>query len=165
MNLPNGGHLYVEARDYMQSKAVDDGAFWGAAGALAGDKILRVGGKFITRLSSKGFNAAAFADEIVAINKTTDGGGALLNGVPSSAINSAMYYETAAEQGASIFRSIAGGHIFVNGNKRTAVAAFQSFAKQHGLKTVGHQQLMDAATQVATGQVREVSEIAKMLLK
>jgi len=38
-----------------------------------------------------------------------------------------MYYETAAEQGASIFRSISGGHIFMNGNNRTAVAAFQSF--------------------------------------
>lgn len=54
-----------------------------------------------------------------------------------------MYYETAAEQGASIFRSISGGHMFMNGNKRTAVAAFQSFAGQHGLKTVSQQQIND----------------------
>jgi hypothetical protein len=45
-----------------------------------------------------GFNATSFADEIVTLNKATDGGGILLNGTPSSAINSAMYYETAALQ-------------------------------------------------------------------
>lgn len=76
-----------------------------------------------------------------------------------------MYYEIAAEQGASIFRSISGGHMFINGNKRTAVAAFQSFARQHGLKTVSHQQMMNVATQVATGKVTDVSQIAKMLIK
>ncbi|TAF34699.1 MAG: type II toxin-antitoxin system death-on-curing family toxin [Cytophagales bacterium] len=112
-----------------------------------------------------GFNATSFADEIVTLNKATDGGGILLNGTPSSAINSAMYYETAAEQGASIFRSISGGHMFMNGNKRTAVAAFQSFANQHGLKTVSQQQMMNVATQVATGKVTDVSQISKMLIK
>lgn len=76
-----------------------------------------------------------------------------------------MYYETAAEQGASIFRSISRGHMFMNGNKRTAVAAFQSFAKQHGLTTVSQQQMMNVATQVATGKVTDVSQIAKMLIK
>ncbi|WP_342333047.1 hypothetical protein [Pedobacter sp. FW305-3-2-15-E-R2A2] len=72
-----------------------------------------------------------------------------------------MYYETAAEQGASIFRSISGRHMFSNGNKRTAVAAFQSFAKQFGLKTVNQNQMMN----VATGDVSEVSQIVKMLIK
>ncbi|OIN55617.1 hypothetical protein [Arsenicibacter rosenii] len=111
------------------------------------------------------FNFKSFADEIVSINKATDGGGVLLNGTPSSAINSAMYYETAAEQGASIFRSISGGHMFMNGNKRTAVAAFQSFAKQHGLTPVSRQQMMNVATQVATGKITDISQIAKMLTK
>ncbi|MEC3874273.1 type II toxin-antitoxin system death-on-curing family toxin [Chryseobacterium sp. T9W2-O] len=127
-----------------------------------------IGGKLLGRLfssSKKVFNAEAFADEIVALNKATDGGGVLLNGSPSSAINSAMYYETAAEQGASIFKSISNGHMFMNGNKRTAVAAFESFAKQHGIKTVSKQQMMNASTQVATGKVTDVSQIAKMLTK
>lgn len=74
-----------------------------------------------------------FADEIIAINKTTDGAGLLLNGTPESAINSAMYYESAADQGSAIFRSIYNGHMFLNGNKRSAVAAFQAFAEQFGL--------------------------------
>ncbi|WP_312177491.1 RHS repeat-associated core domain-containing protein, partial [Chryseobacterium sp.] len=127
-----------------------------------------IGGKLLGRLfssSKKVFNAEAFADEIVALNKATDGGGALLNGSPSSAINSAMYYETAAEQGASIFKSISNGHMFMNGNKRTAVATFESFAKQHGIKTVSKQQMMNVSTQVATGKVTDVSQIAKMLTK
>ena len=115
--------------------------------------------------ASKTFNAVSFADEIVALNKATDGGGALLNGTPSSAINTAMYYETAAEQGASIFKSIAYNHMFLNGNKRTAVAAFESFASQHGLKTVSHQQMMDIATKVATGQVKDVTQITKLLIR
>ena len=55
--------------------------------------------------------------------------------------------------------------MFINGNKRTAVAAFQAFARQHGLKTVGQQQMMNVATKVSTGQVTDVSQIAKMLIK
>lgn len=49
--------------------------------------------------------------------------------------------------------------------KETAVAAFQSFAEQNGLKTVGHEQMMNTATQVATGEIRDVSEITKKLIK
>ena len=121
--------------------------------------------KLTSTASKAEFNASSFADEIVRINKTTNGEGVLLNGTPASAINSAMYYETAVEQGASIFRSISGGHMFMNGNKRTAVAVFQSFAKLHGLKTANYQQLMNVATQVATGQISDVSQIAKMLIR
>ncbi|WP_410702859.1 hypothetical protein [Chryseobacterium sp. SIMBA_029] len=40
-------------------------------------------------------------EKIVSINRATEGGGVLLNGIPSSAVNSAMYYEAAAEQGTS----------------------------------------------------------------
>jgi death-on-curing family protein len=109
----------------------------------------------------KGFDAISFADEIVAINRATDGGGVLLNSTPSSAINSAMYYESVAEQGAAIFRSISHGHMFVNGNKRTAVAAFQSFAKQNKLTTVSQTKMMNVAEKVATGEITDVSEIAK----
>ncbi|WP_229359563.1 type II toxin-antitoxin system death-on-curing family toxin [Flectobacillus major] len=111
------------------------------------------------------FNATSFADEIIAINKTTEGGGRLLSTTPLSVINSAIYYETAAEQGSSIFRSIIKNHMFYDGNKRTAVAAFQSFAKQHGLTTVSQQQMMNVANQVATGHVTEILQISKLLLK
>lgn len=75
-----------------------------------------------------------------------------------------LFYKT-AEQGASIFRSISHGHMFVDGNKRTAVQAFMYFAKQNGLKTVPVQQIYNIANKVATGQITEVSQISKMLVK
>jgi RHS repeat-associated protein len=111
------------------------------------------------------FDEAKFAKEIVSINKTTEGKGVLFNGTPSSAINSAMYYEKPAEQGAAIFRSISNGHMFQDGNKRTAVGSFMSFAKNMGLKPVSQANMMNVATKVATGEVSDVSQISKMLIK
>jgi hypothetical protein len=84
------------------------------------------------------FDPSAFADEIINLNKATNGGGVLLNGHPSTAINTTMYYDATADQGASIFRSISAGHMFIDGTKE-AVAAFQSFAEQNGLKTAGRE--------------------------
>ena len=55
--------------------------------------------------------------------------------------------------------------MFINCNKRTTVAAFQSFAKQHGLTAVSQQKMMNVATQVATGKITDVSQIARMLIK
>ncbi|THU32398.1 type II toxin-antitoxin system death-on-curing family toxin [Niastella caeni] len=111
------------------------------------------------------FDAEAFSDKIVAINKTTEGGGRILSTSPSSVINSAMYYPTIAEQGSAIFRSIIKNHMFIDGNKRTAVMAFEAYAKLHGLKTVSRQEILNVATKVATNQVTEVSEISKLLIK
>ena len=129
-------------------------------GFLLRKSIINVGNTTV-----KEFNLAAYADDIVKINRTTDGGGVLYNGTPSSAINSALYYETAAEQGASIFRSIAHGHMFFNGNKRTAIEAFKIYANHHGLKTVSQKQMLNVATEVAQGNITDVSQIAKMLTK
>ncbi|MDV7699527.1 DUF6443 domain-containing protein [Chryseobacterium soli] len=104
-------------------------------------------------------------EKIVSINRATEGGGVLLNGTPSSAVNSAMYYETAAEQGASIFRSISGGHMFMDGNKRTAVEVFKYFAEKNGLNTVSHAEMMNISNQVATGQLSDIYQISRMLIK
>ncbi|ALR31279.1 hypothetical protein ATE47_12430 [Chryseobacterium sp. IHB B 17019] len=116
-------------------------------------------------IARKGNGLQTLADDMVAINKTTDGGGVLLNSTPTTAISSAMYYETAAEQSASIFKSIAHGHMFENGNKRTAVAIFEKLAKEAGIQTVSRQEMLDVATQVAKGKMTDVSEIAKSLTK
>ncbi|MCL8535487.1 Fic family protein [Chryseobacterium gallinarum] len=116
-------------------------------------------------IARKGNGLQNLVDDIVAINKTTNGGGVLLNGSPSSAISSAMYYETAAEQSASIFKSISHGHMFMDGNKRTAVAVFEKLAKEAGIETVGRKDMLNVATQVAEGKVTDVSEIARLLTK
>ncbi|MGV0752405.1 Fic family protein [Empedobacter brevis] len=49
-------------------------------------------------------------------------------------MNCALYYENVAKQGAAIFRSISHGHMFNDGNKRTAVGAFQYFAEHFYIK-------------------------------
>ena len=86
-------------------------------------------------------------------------------GNPATAINTAMYYESVGEQGAAIFRSISHGNMFVNGNKRTAVAVFEAFARQNQLKTVSQQEMLDITAKVAQGTITDISEIAQMLIK
>ena len=135
------------------------------AGVLLPNPILKSGTILVNARKALNFDEATFANEIVSLNKATEGGGVLLNGNPSAAINSAMYYEKASEQGAAIFRSIAHGHMFVDGNKRTAVEAFISFAKIHGLKIVSKEEMFNVAYKVAQGIVTDVSEISKMLTK
>lgn len=125
--------------------------------------LVETGGILTTK---KAFNIESFADEIINLNKKTEGAGVILgNGSPSSIVNSAMYYETPADQGSAIFRSIINNHLFVDGNKRTAVMAFQSFAKQFGLKTVSQEEMLNAALQVADKKIDDVSEISKLLIK
>ncbi|MCH6257920.1 FG-GAP-like repeat-containing protein [Puniceicoccaceae bacterium K14] len=118
--------------------------------------------------SSKVFvNAAEFADDVMAFNRGTNGKGVLKGSSnPMTALQSASYYDDVAQQGASIFKSISHGHMFLNGNKRTAVYAFQQFANNSGL-TINHSygDLMDIATQVATGDLSDVADIAKALTR
>jgi RHS repeat-associated protein len=135
------------------------------SGLGSGQGVVRYAGTRVTLNVSTKFNPSSFADDILKLNKATEGGGVLLSGTPSSAINSAMYYTAPAEQGASIFRSIISNHMFIDGNKRTAVAAFKAFAKIHNLPMVSEEQLIKVANQVATGQVSEISEIAQLLIK
>ncbi len=119
-----------------------------------------------TQLLTNSARAQEFAAEIVKINKSIDRGSCLLNGVPSTAIDTALRYGTAQEQGAAIFRSIAHGHMFSGGNKRTAVVVWRSFMRQYGIQSsLTNAQIMDIATKVATGKVQDVSRIASMLTK
>ena len=66
-------------------------------------------------------NIKSFAAEILEFNKQTEGQGKLLSGSPSSAINTALYYDDILEQGASIFKTIVKNHMFtmaINGQRR-----------------------------------------------
>jgi len=106
-----------------------------------------------------------FSDEIININRQFSDG-VLLNGAPSSAINTALYQGTVVDQAASIFKSISRNHMFTNGNKRTAVEMFKSFASKSSIPVnLTDNQLLDIATQVATGALDNVSQIAAALIK
>jgi death-on-curing family protein len=109
-------------------------------------------------------NVEEFANQIIQINKSTEGGGVLLSGTPESAINSALYYEKPVEQGAAIYRSIISNHMFIDGNKRTAVLALEAFAKKMGVKVASESQLFNVATKVATEHL-DVAHIVKLISK
>ena len=85
---------------------------------------------------------------------------------PNKAINTASYYSTIPEQGASIFKTIIKNHMFIDGNKRTAVEMFKLFCSKSGIKNViTDGQLMEIATKVAISEVDDVLEISKLLIK
>jgi RHS repeat-associated protein len=135
--------------------------------------LLKLGRLFpwISRLFSSAGEAATveisveeFAHEIIQINRATEGGGVLLSSTPEAAINSALYYEKPIEQGAAIYRSIISNHMFIDGNKRTAVLVLEAFAKKVGVKVANQSQLMNIATKVATEHL-DVAQIVKLISK
>jgi death-on-curing family protein len=122
--------------------------------------------KYWAKFLDDAAEAQRFADEIVDINRATQGGGVLLSGSPSSAINTALYYDDVLEQGASVFKTIIKNHMFADGNKRTAVNMMKSFMNKAGVtvnKTDG--ELLDIATQVATNAIDDVSVIASKIIE
>ena len=92
--------------------------------------------------------------------------GVLLNGSPGSAINTALFQGSVVDQAASIFKSISRNHMFANGNKRTAVEVFKSFASKSNIPVnLTDSQLLDIATDVATGALDDVSQIGAALIR
>ena len=66
----------------------------------------------------------------------------------------------------SIFKTIIKNHMFIDGNKRTAVEMFKSFCNKSGIKNaMTDGQLMEVATKVAVSEVDDVLEISKLLIK
>ena len=111
-------------------------------------------------------NIKAFAKEILAFNEQTEGGGKILSGSPSSAINTALYYDDVLEQGASIFKTIIKNHMFYDGNKRTATETIISFMNKAGIPiNKSQKKIFKLAKKVAKDEVVEVSEIAFKLIK
>lgn len=81
-------------------------------------------------------------------------------------VASAAYYSAPVEQGAAIFRGTIKNHLFIDGNHRTAIAAYRSFAKKTGMKVnLTDNPMMDVAKQVSRGLLSEVSAIGTALSK
>jgi prophage maintenance system killer protein len=55
--------------------------------------------------------------------------------------------------------------MFIDGNKMPAKLTFESFARQNSLKIVSQQEILNVAGQVATGQITEIHQISKLLIK
>lgn len=81
-------------------------------------------------------------------------------------MNTALFQGNVIDQAASIFKSISRNHMFNNGNKRTAVEMFKSFAAKSDIPVnLSDNELLDIATKVATGALDDVSQIGIALIK
>ncbi len=110
-----------------------------------------------------GFASGITADEIAAINRRF-GGCTTLTGEVSTSLANAARREGFWSKTASLVRDIAGGHKFNDGNKRTAQVVVEELKARNGVTTgITPDQLRKIVQQVATGELREVEDIAKAL--
>lgn len=154
------------------------GLFLPGGGYTAVDDII----EGVAKYSDEALNAVkggddfyARADEAGALikdinNKYNPGAEELNGGALSSAISSASRYENVTDQGSAIFNSIV-GHMFYNGNKRTATEFITAFAKSNNLKfNLTTEDLQKLTTKMAKsvdeGGVRYTpEELSKILFK
>ncbi|WP_232463258.1 hemagglutinin repeat-containing protein, partial [Burkholderia ubonensis] len=114
----------------------------------------------------KGGDSAGFAKgispgEISDINQKF-GGSISFRDVDNVLINAANY-DGFYDKSASIIRDIAGGHLFDNGNKRTAVEVVETLIQRNSIDGPPTSQIWSVVDKVATGQLRDVKDISKAL--
>lgn len=97
-------------------------------------------------------------DGIASINKQFSNGLTMPGKDISTVLANASYREGGINQAASVIRDIAGGHLFQNGNKRTAQALVESFDLGISPET-----LRGVIDQVGAGSLREVDDVARSL--
>ena len=103
------------------------------------------------------------AEEVRAINKTF-GGTVQMNSTVETAFASASYVPSFWQKVAVVVRSIAGGHLFDNGNKRTAFAAVRLLQARNQIVTgTLDDPLRETVGLVATHVLTDVEKIAKSL--
>ena len=134
------------------------------------DKINTSGGynEWISKTLKGGDDFFERIDDVTGLvtdlNKKYSNGVQLTPEKLESAINSASYYSKVSEQGTAVFNSLVKGHIFENGVKRTASDFITKFAKGNGLTLkLDSQGLQNLTTELATGTVYEIDELAKLL--
>jgi hypothetical protein len=110
-----------------------------------------------------GFKSGVSSEEISDINRGF-GGQTLISGSPQNTLANASRYNSFWEKSAVMIRDIAGGHMFDNGNKRTAQVVVERLMSQNnvvsGPTSAG---LRDVITRVGKGQLHDVSGIASAL--
>jgi death-on-curing family protein len=110
-----------------------------------------------------GFAQGITPDEISAINRGL-GGTTALTGDVSTTLANAARREGFWNKAATIVRDIAGGHKFNDANKRTAQAVVEELVRRNGVTSgVSSQEMRKVIMRVATGELREVEDIAKAL--
>jgi len=103
------------------------------------------------------------AEELRTLNRSF-GGTRQMNSTIETVFQTALYVPSFWEKVAVVVRGIAGGHLFDNGNKRTAFEAVKLFRKRNNIFT-GTQdpQLRETVRLVAIHRLEGVDEIARSL--
>jgi RHS repeat-associated protein len=116
-----------------------------------------------------GFNVGIDSDEIAKINRGfNEDGQTLLHGSPQNAMINASRYGSFWEKSAVVIRDIAGGHMYNNGNKRTAHAVVSELMSRNGV-TSGptSDELWSVIARVSDpgkkGHTMDIGQIASML--
>ncbi|PJE97183.1 sugar-binding protein [Streptomyces carminius] len=110
-----------------------------------------------------GFKVGVTPDEIADINRGF-GGETLLSGSPANTMANASRYNSFWDKSAVVIRDIAGGHMFNNGNKRTAQAVVEQLMQRNNV-TSGptSADLRGVIDRVGKGQLHDVSDISAAL--
>ena len=105
--------------------------------------------------------------DLVSINKSLGETGEAKD--PSQGVGSALasyhYYDTVEEQILSIALSICNGHLFVNGNKRTALTLIRVLARHYGLTMQPDSKQFKAIIELATKGGSPKKYINKFFIK
>lgn len=110
-----------------------------------------------------GIKNSISADEVDAINRSF-GGLTKYSGSPGNTLISASYYNSFWGKTAVIIRDIAGGHMYNNGNKRTAQAVVERILERNNIVSgPTSAELRSIIDRVAKGQLADVEEIAAAL--
>jgi hypothetical protein len=147
-------------------------------GALVLPGILKAGGRLFAQgrapvapttglarnaLEGGGFARGITAEEITAINRQL-GGATTLTGDVSTVLANAARREGFWNKAATIVRDIAGRHMFNDANKRTTQAVVEELMRRNGITSgVSSDQMRRVIQQVASGELREVGDIARAL--
>ncbi|WP_369935200.1 hemagglutinin repeat-containing protein [Xanthomonas tesorieronis] len=157
------GAIDIAAADVMGGHGVG-----GAAGTaerkaaqVIEDAVEKTALKTAVASSSGGFKVGINADEIASINSSF-GGTISFREVDTVLANSSNYDGFYNKVG-SIIRDIAGGHLFDNGNKRTAVEVAEQLIVRNGVDGPPQEVIWSVVDKVATGELTKVEDIAKAL--
>ncbi|WP_340141240.1 hypothetical protein [Pseudomonas poae] len=160
------GALAIAGLGFPGSKpsvAVGAKATGGAAGKV--DDLAASGLSSASSLPSGtglgGFKVGLSADDITAINSQF--GGSVSFREVDTAIANAANYDGFYNKAGSMIRDIAGGHLFDNGNKRTAVEVVEQLIIKNGVDGPPKQIIWNVVDKVATGKLTNVQDISKAL--
>ncbi|MCD9571445.1 hemagglutinin repeat-containing protein, partial [Pseudomonas protegens] len=108
-----------------------------------------------------GFKVGLSAEDITSINSKF--GGSISFRDVDTAIANAANHTGFYNKAGSMIRDIAGGHLFDNGNKRTAVEVVEQLIIKNGVDGPPKQVIWNVVDKVATGKLTDVKDISKAL--